>query len=262
MLGAIIGDIVGSIYEFNNIKSKDFPLFSDKCLFTDDTVMTIAISKAIMECNDDFSDLSFKAEYYMRKLGRLYPNCGYGGRFRNWIFSDIMTAYNSYGNGSAMRVSSCAWAGKSLEEVKMLSRMVTEVTHNHEEGIKGAEAVAVCIFLARNKETKEKIKDYINKNYYCLNFTLDEIRSTYKFNATCKETVPQAIIAFLEANSFEDAIRNAISIGGDSDTLAAITGSIASAYYNIPNEIKAKALTYLDDWLLTILFEFESKYQQ
>lgn len=261
MLGAIIGDIVGSIYEFNNIKSKDFPLFSDKCLFTDDTVMTIAISKAIMECNGDYSELSFKAEYYMRKLGRLYPNCGYGGRFRNWIFSDTMTAYNSYGNGSAMRVSSCAWAGKSLEEVKMLSRMVTEVTHNHEEGIKGAEAVAVCIFLARNKETKEKIKDYINKNYYCLNFTLDEIRSTYKFNATCKETVPQAIIAFLEANSFEDAIRNAISIGGDSDTLAAITGSIASAYYNIPNEIKAKALTYLDDSLLDILHEFENKYE-
>ncbi len=261
MLGAIIGDIVGSIYEFNNIKSRDFPLFSDKCLFTDDTVMTLAISKAIMECNGDYSDLSFKTQYYMRKLGRLYPNCGYGGRFRNWIFTDTMTAYNSYGNGSAMRVSSCAWAGKSLEEVKMLSRMVTEVTHNHEEGIKGAEAVAVCIFLARNKETKEKIKEYINKNYYCLNFTLDEIRSTYKFNATCKETVPQAIIAFLEANSFEDAIRNAISIGGDSDTLTAITGSIASAYYNIPNEIRKKALTYLDDRLLDILHEFENKYE-
>lgn len=261
MLGAIIGDIVGSIYEFNNHRSKDFKLLDDRCYFTDDSVMTIAIAKALLKSEKDFSNLSEKTIYYMQNIGRLYPDSGYGGNFYHWVFSNNPKPYNSFGNGAAMRVSSCAWFGNTIDEVKKLSKMVTEVTHNHPEGIKGAEATAVAIFLARNGKSIEYIRDYINKNYYKIDFTLDEIRDTYYFNEICQDTVPQAIEAFLESTSFEDAIRNAISIGGDSDTLAAITGSIAEAYYGIPNDIREKALKYLDERLLNILIEFEQIFQ-
>lgn len=260
MIGAIIGDIVGSRFEWDNHRSRDFDLLTYKCFFTDDTVMSIAICEALMTCKNDYSDLSEQAVLCMQKVGRPYPNCGYGGMFNKWMYSDSPEPYNSYGNGAAMRVSGCGFAGNSIDEVKMLSHEVTAVTHNHPEGIKGAEATAVAVFLARSGRNILEIRDYIDKHYYPINFTLDEIRDTYKFNETCQETVPQALVAFFESTSFEDAIRNAISIGGDSDTLAAITGGIAEAYYGVPTHIRKHALTYLDERLLNILLEFENKY--
>lgn len=260
MLGAIIGDIVGSRFEWNNNKTKHFELLNDKCFFTDDTVMTLAIAKAILHSKSDYSDLSSLSIKYMQEVGRNYPSCGYGGSFGLWVFSNNPKPYNSFGNGAAMRVSPVGFVAKSLDQAIWLSKKVTEVTHNHPEGIKGAEATAVAIYLARNGYNINDIKNYIDKHYYKMNFTLDEIRDTYKFNETCQDTVPQAIMAFLESTSFEDAIRNAISIGGDSDTLAAITGGIAEACYGIPKEIRNKALTYLDKRLLNILLDFENKY--
>lgn len=238
MIGAIIGDIVGSVYEFDNIKTKEFPFITEKCSITDDSIMTLAICEALMNCQNDYSDLSEKTIYYMRNIGRNYPYCGFGGRFFDWIFSDDMPAYNSFGNGSAMRVSGIAWVANSIEEVKKLSRLVTEISHNHPEGIKGAEATAVATYMARTGCSKEEIRQVIQRDYYPLNFTLDKIRPTYQFNEICQDSVPQAIQAFLESTSFEDAIRNTISIGGDSDTLGAITGAIAEAFYGVPQKYK------------------------
>ena len=260
MLGAIIGDIVGSRFEWNNNKSKQFDLLTYKCSVTDDSIMTLAIAKALLESKSDYSDLSENAVKYMQNIGQHYPNCGYGGHFREWIYSDNPKPYNSYGNGAAMRVSACGFVANTLEEVKQLSKSVTEVTHNHSEGIKGAEATAVAIFLARSGKNLLEIRDYITKNYYPLNFSLDEIRDNYEFNESCQGTVPQALEAFFESKNFEDAIRNAISIGGDSDTIAAITGGIAGAYYGIPTDIRKHALTFLDERLLKILVEFENNY--
>ena len=260
MLGAIIGDIVGSRFEFRNNKSKEFELFNNKCTFTDDTVMTLAIAKAILHSKSDYSDLSSLSIKYMQEVGRNYPSCGYGGSFGLWVFSNNPKPYNSFGNGAAMRVSPVGFVAKSLDQAISLSKKVTEVTHNHPEGIKGAEATAVAIYLARNGYNINDIKNYIDKHYYKMNFTLDEIRDTYKFNETCQDTVPQAIMAFLESTDFEDAIRNAISIGGDSDTIAAITGGIAEAYYGVPVEIRENALKYLDENLKSILLEFENNF--
>lgn len=260
MLGAIIGDIVGSVYEWHNHKSKDFTFLTYNNFFTDDSVMSLAIAKALLEAKEDYSNLNEMAVKYMQEIGRNYPNCGYGGGFYNWMFSNNPKPYSSYGNGAAMRVSACGFVANSIEETVLLSRRVTEVTHNHPEGIKGAEATAVAIYLAKSGSNILEIRDYINKHYYPMNFRLDDIRESYKFNETCQDTVPQAIEAFLESKSFEDAIRNAISIGGDSDTLAAITGGIAEAYYGVPTDIRKHALTYLDERLLSILVEFENKY--
>lgn len=260
MLGAIIGDIVGSRFEWNNIKTKDFDFLTYKCFVTDDSIMSLGVAKAVCECNGDYSVLSEKAVKYMQEIGRPYPLCGYGGMFRQWMYSDDPKPYGSYGNGAAMRVSACGFAASSLEEAVDLSRKVTEVTHNHPEGIKGAEATAVAIYLAKNGSSILEIRDYINANYYPMNFTLDGIRDSYEFNETCQDTVPQAIMAFLESESFEDAIRNAISIGGDSDTLAAITGGVAEAYYGIPAEMRKHALTFLDELQLSVLNEFEGKF--
>jgi type I restriction enzyme M protein len=260
MLGAVIGDIVGSIYEYKNCKSKNFEFLTSKNFFTDDSVMSIAIAKALLMAKPDFSDLSEMAVKYMQEIGRPYPNCGYGGHFTEWMYSNNPKPYYSFGNGSAMRVGPCGFVANSIEEAKLLSKKVTEVTHNHPEGIKGAEATAVAIYLARTGSTIKEIRDYINVHYYPMNFTLKQIRPTYHYYVTCQGTVPQAIMAFLESNSFEDAIRNAISIGGDSDTLAAITGSIAEAYYGIPSFMRMHALSYLDGRLLNLLLEFESKY--
>ncbi len=195
----------------------------------------------------------------MQEIGRKYPNCGFGGMFRKWMFSDDPEPYNSFGNGAAMRVSPCGFIAGTEEEAILLSRKVTEVTHNHPEGLKGAEAVSVAIFMARNGAVKNEIKERIEKDYYDLNFTLDSIRGDYQFNETCQRTVPQAIVAFLESASFEDAIRGAVSLGGDSDTLAAITGSIAEAFYGVPSDLKSMALTYLDRELLDIYEEWENK---
>ncbi len=276
MLGAIVGDIVGSVYEWHNIKTKEFPLFHDDCFFTDDTVMTCAVAEAVMNggTKDDFIDA-------MKKYGRMYPNADYGGHFGAWLLSDDRKPYNSFGNGSAMRISPCAWVmncgfcartGLWPTQGRAMAKLSAEVTHNHPEGVKGAMATADAIFMCRfyfggyckdystpidddPDECKRRIKSHIERTYgYDLSSkTLDEIRPAYSFNETCQETVPQAILAFLESTDFEDAIRNAISLGGDSDTLAAITGSIAEAAYGIPDSIKEKAYSYLDEPLRDVL---------
>ena len=276
MLGAIVGDIVGSVYEWHNIKTKEFSLFRDDCFFTDDTVMTCAVAEAVMNggTKDDFIDA-------MKKYGRMYPNADYGGHFGAWLLSDDRKPYNSFGNGSAMRISPCAWVmncgfcartGLWPTQGRAMAKLSAEVTHNHPEGVKGAMATADAIFMCRfyfggyckdystpidddPDECKRRIKSHIERTYgYDLSSkTLDEIRPVYSFNETCQETVPQAILAFLESTDFEDAIRNAISLGGDSDTLAAITGSIAEAAYGIPDSIKEKAYSYLDEPLRDVL---------
>jgi len=260
MIGAIVGDIVGSIYEFDNHRGKEFPLCGKGCFATDDSIMTLAIAKAVMLSKPDHSDLGRNAVKHMREVGQPYPSCGYGGRFFQWMYSDNPAPYNSFGNGAAMRVSPVAYEAKSLEDVKLMSRLVTEVTHNHPEGIKGAEAVAVATWLALHDFDKSEIDHYIRENYYPMDFTIDEIRPTYRFNETCQDTVPQAIKAFLESENFEDAIRIAISVGGDSDTLASITGAIAGAYYGVPSAIKIQANRYLDDRLSVILRDFCLRY--
>ncbi|NLL20095.1 MAG: ADP-ribosylglycohydrolase [Clostridia bacterium] len=257
MLGAITGDIVGSRFEFNNYRRKDFELFAAGCQVTDDSIMTLAVVKALMEAAKleslgDYSLVEQLAVKYMQEIGRKYPSCGYGGMFEEWVFSDEPKPYNSFGNGAAMRISPVGFMAGTETEVIQLSKAVTGVTHNHPEGIKGAEAVAVVVFMARQGCTKDEIRDQIDRFYYPLDFTIDGIRDTYEFNETCQETVPQAIQAFLESVSFEDAIRTAVSVGGDSDTLAAITGAVAEAYYGIPEDIKIKALIYLDDELRAI----------
>jgi len=252
MIGAIIGDIVGSRFEWNNHRSKVFELFTPECFATDDSIMTLAIAKALMESREDWSDLGQQAVRCMQEVGRPYPDCGFGGSFWNWIYSDHPQPYNSFGNGAAMRVSACGFLAGSLSEARLLSRLVTEVSHNHPEGIKGAEATAVAIYLARTGHSMADIRRTIEQEYYPLAFTLDGIRDTYQFNETCQDTVPQALVAFFESTGFEDAIRNAISIGGDSDTLAAITGGVAEAYYGVPEPLRQQALGYLDDRLLAI----------
>ncbi len=261
MLGAIIGDIAGSRFEgVINHKSKEFDFFNQHCDFTDDTVLTVAIAAAVWACKGDYKKLGENAVKTLHCFGRLYEDRGYGGMFCQWLYSKNKRPYNSYGNGAAMRVSPVAWAAKTLPQAKAFSRVVTEVTHNHPEGIKGAEATAVCIFLARKDYEIAKIRRHISKNYYPLDFTLDEIRDTYDFDASCQGSVPQAIEAFLESNSFEDAIRNAISIGGDSDTIAAITGSIAEAYYGIPLALRRRGLSYLDVNFKKIITDFEKTF--
>ena len=244
MLGAIIGDIVGSRFEWHNIKTKQFDFLTHSCFFTDDSVMSLAIAKAILETKQS-TQLKANAVICMQEIGRHYPDCGYGGSFRKWMFSSNPKPYHSYGNGAAMRVSACGFAAFSLKEAIAMSKAVTEVTHNHPEGLKGAEATTVALYMARTGSSILEIRDCIDKHYYPMNFTLDGIRDSYRFNETCQDTVPQALMAFFESTSFEDAIRNAISIGGDSDTLAAITGGIAEAYYGIPEAIRTHALTFL-----------------
>ncbi len=260
MLGAIIGDLVGSRFERNNYKRKDFEFLTYQCFFTDDSVMSLAVAQAIMECGSNYHDLSDRTVECMRRIGRIYPNCGYGSSFYHWLYSDDPKPYNSYGNGAAMRVSAAGFAAKDMEEVKILSKKVTEITHNHPEGLKGAEATAVAVYLARTGSNILEIRDMIQKHYYSLDFTLDEIRSVYEFHAACQDSVPQAMAAFFESENFEDAIRNAISIGGDGDTIVAITGGIAEAYYGIPTEIRRHALTFLDKELLKILIDFENRF--
>lgn len=268
MLGAIIGDIAGSRFEFNNHKSKDFELFAEDCFVTDDSIMTIAVGKAIMvalreapdagrEHDDYFHErLALLTVEFMQVIGRNYPDCGYGARFLQWLFSDAPRPYNSFGNGAAMRVSPAGLIAESLEDAEGLAETVTAVTHNHQEGIKGAAATATAIYLAKKGALKSEIREHLNRHFYPLDFTIDAIRPTYRFDETCQETVPQAIQCFLESNSFEDAIRTAISLGGDSDTLAAITGSIAGAYYGIPEDLGQKALSFLDEELRTLYDEW------
>ena len=267
LIGAIVGDIAGSRFEWLNCKSKDFTLLvgqhegAEPCCFTDDTVMTLAIADAIMKWHESgdnsYRALSSCATKSMQAFGRRYPNAGYGGSFMAWLQDKNPRPYNSWGNGAAMRVSACGWAGRTLDEVKAMSRAVTEVTHNHPEGIRGAEATAVATFLARSDKSMADIRKVVVSNYYRLNFSLDEIRDSYKFDVSCLGSVPQALEAFFESTSFEDAIRNAISIGGDSDTIGAICGAVAGAYYGVPDDIRAKAKTFLGQNLTKTLHAFE-----
>ena len=252
MIGAIIGDIVGSRFEFNNWKRKDFQFFKQQCRPTDDSVMTLAVAAALLEAGEDAEALRASAIQWMQMLGRSYPRSGFGGRFYEWIFAENPQPYGSYGNGAAMRISPVGFYARSEDEVKRLSEIVTGVSHNHPESLKGAEAVAMAIYLARNGADKAAIRDRIARDYYQIDFTLDEIRPKYRFDVSCQGSVPQALEAFFEAESFEDAIRNAISIGGDSDTIAAIAGGIAEAFYGVPVATAWAAERFLDDALREI----------
>jgi len=257
MLGAIIGDVVGSPYEFGAKKTKEFELFCSESRPTDDSVMTIAVGCACVEadCGDE-DEFKRILVWKMRELGRQYPRAGFGDLFYDWLMGDDEEAYGSYSNGSAMRVSPVAWAADSLKEVERLAKWSAEVSHNHPDGIKGAQAVAAAIFLARTGASKEEICEYIEENYYELDFTLDEIRPGYRHDMSCEGSVPQAIKSFLEAEDFEDAIRNAISLGGDGDTQAAIAGSIAEAFFGIPDELQEEVFDYLDEDLTDYYWEY------
>ena len=232
MIGALIGDTVGSVYEFNNINTKDFPLFDKECFLTDDSILTLAIAEIIQ---NNWQNDKAKVIETIKRWGRAYPDRGYGGRFARWLFSDDTEAYNSFGNGASMRISPVGWYARSEEEVKELSRLVTEVTHNHPEGIKGAEVVAMCIYYARMGKSKDFIREYVSK-YYNLDFDYEDLVKNFEFDETCQNTVPQAIYCFLISTSFEDCLRTTISIGGDCDTTAAISCAIAEAYYKDINE--------------------------
>ena len=250
LLGALAGDVIGSVYEYNAPKSTEFKLFTPYSQITDDSVLTIAIADAIINRR---SYLDCVREYALK-----FPGSGYGGYFRQWMYSKNPQPYNSFGNGSAMRVSPVGWAFDTVEETLRQAKASAEITHNHPEGIKGAQAVALAIFWARNGATKEQIRSEITKQFgYDLSFTLDEIRPGYRFDETCQKNVPPAIVAFLESNDFEAAIRNAISLGGDADTLAAITGSIAEAFYGgVPEEIVDEVRQRVPDALWAIVKAF------
>lgn len=232
MYGAIIGDIIGSKYEFDNIKTKDFPLISEGCSYTDDSIMTAAVARALLRAHEGAEFRPVLIEE-MQSFGRTYPHPqgGYGRRFSTWLHSGDPQPYNSYGNGSAMRASPCGIIAVTLDEALALAKVSAEVTHNHPEGIKGAQAVAAAVFLAKRSLNKDQIREYLQENFYPLDRSLDEIRPDYGFYESCQKTVPEAIQAFLESVSYEDAIRNAVSLGGDSDTIGAITGAIAWSYY-------------------------------
>lgn len=258
MLGAVIGDIAGSRFEFDNYRHTDFDIFSPDSDFTDDTICTVAIADWVLQgCNDNLASI-------LQGWCRAYPcpKGAYGGRFSHWIEWKDPEPYNSWGNGSAMRVSAVGWAFATLEETLHFAEQSAIVTHNHPEGIKGAQAVAAAIFWARTGIAKAQIKENIARQFgYDLSQSCDQIRPHYHFNESCQETVPQAITAFLESDDFEHAIRLAVSLGGDSDTLAAITGSIAEAYYGIPTAMREHALAILPRRIAETLLTFESKYQ-
>ena len=259
MIGAIIGDVAGSRFEWANHRAKDFEMFHRKCHPTDDSVMSLAVAQAILQRGDDREALSENAAACMQKLGRAY-DVGYGRGFKRWIWLEDPRPYNSFGNGSAMRVGPCGFAAGSLEEAKELSAAVTCVTHNHPEGMKGAEAIAAAVYLARSGMDKEGIREFIQDSYYRLHFTIDGIRDSYKFEVSCQGSVPVALEAFFESVDFEDAVRTAISVGGDSDTIAAMAGAVAEAYYGVPEDMIRSVIRYLDQALLEILCEFERQY--
>ena len=263
MFGAILGDIIGSPYEFDRgQKVKDFPLFRESSLFTDDTVMTIAVAEAFMEAEKDTTEEEIRQLLVsnMRRWGRKYPYAGYGMRFSIWLAEPRPKPYGSYGNGSAMRVSSAAWLFDDLETVRKMARLSAEVTHNHPEGIKGAESTAAAIFLARTGKSKAEIRAYIETEFgYDLSRTCDEIRPDYYHVESCMETVPEAITAFLEGESFEDVIRTAVSLGGDCDTLTAIAGSMAEGFYGIPEVMKKESYKRVTDEMADVMRRFEER---
>lgn len=262
MYGTILGDIIGCPFEFDRgDKTKDFKLFSRRSHFTDDSVMTLAVCEALLKVGQDATvkEIEDAVITSMQSWGRRYPHEGYGGYFRCWLTARHPEPYNSFGNGSAMRVSAAGWLYDSLEKTRVVAKATANVTHNHPEGIKGAEATASAIFMARNGSSKEEIKKYIeNEFHYDLNRTLDEIRPSFHMHETCQKTVPEAIIAFLEAKDFEDAIRNAVSLGGDTDTLGAITGSIAEAYFGIPEALRSECRNRINKDMRDVVDTFYS----
>lgn len=269
MLGAILGDIVGSRFEFIDDfkRPKDFVLFTPSCHPTDDSLMTLAVAQALLLAKGDLTVLKSQVIRSMVQIGRKHPNVGWGGRFHQWLFEEGGShPMNSFGNGAGMRISPVGWVADSEEEVRKLSETVTAVSHNHPEGLKGAEAVAMAVYLARIGGSKEEIRARMQTYYPRLadsSFTIKSIHGQYGYDdegqwVTCQGSIPQALIAFLDSEGFEDAIRNAICIGGDSDTIGAMTGSIAEAYYGIPYELEDKALSYLPDDLLSIYYAFQT----
>ena len=254
MIGAIAGDIIGSVYEARPIKTKDFPLFQNRSRFTDDSVLTVAVAKAILEKSG--------YEETVQDMGRRYPHAGYGGSFMRWLMSEHPRPYNSWGNGAAMRVSPVGFAFDDEKIVLAEAEKTAEITHNHPEGIKGAQATALAVFLARTGTGKNDIRMRISREFgYDLDRTVDDIRPGYSFDVSCQGTVPEAVVAFLDSDSWEDAVRNAVSLGGDSDTLACITGGIAEAFYGgVPKEIEREAYARLPEDLKSITKEFLKKY--
>ncbi len=263
MYGAISGDMIGSPYEFDQgKKSKDFPLFIESSHFTDDTVMTVAVAEGLMKTAGEPDDevvwevLVDRMQFW----GRKYPDAGYGARFKKWLQQEHPEPYGSYGNGSAMRVSAAGWLADSLQEARRLARLSAEVTHDHPEGVKGAESVASAVYLARTGHDKKEIRDYVTAEFgYDLSRTCDEIRPEYHHVESCQQTVPEAITAFLEGESFEDVIRTAVSLGGDCDTLTAIAGSMAEAYYSVPEALQEECRKRLDEDLLRVADEFAER---
>ncbi len=260
MIGALIGDIVGSRFERNNCRSRNFELLTPECHITDDSVMTLAVAEAILACGGRREELSRLAVATMRNFGRHWARGCYGGRFSRWLYSENPQPYGSYGNGSAMRVSPCAWAAESLKDALDMARRVTVVTHDHPEGIRGAEAVTAVIWFARQGESLQGIRKKVEASWYRLDFTLDEIRDSYVWDVSCQGSVPQAIEAFLEADSVESAVRNAVSIGGDSDTIAAMAASMAEAVFGVPEELRKRILGRLEPPLLDVVERFERRF--
>lgn len=259
IIGSICGDVIGSSHEFHPIKTKDFRLYNHYSEFTDDTVMTLAIASWLIK--DKTSKDVLISE--IKKFGLKYPNAGYGRMFYFWLHQDNPEPYGSWANGSAMRVSPVAWVADSLDEAQELAKMSAVVTHDHPEGIKGALATCDAIFLARTCSSKDEIKRHIEKNYgYDLNRKVDDIRPDYDFDVSCAGSVPESIICFLEADNFEDTIRNAVSLGGDADTQAAIAGGIASAFWEVPPKISARSIRRLDSNLLETFIKFREKYEK
>lgn len=263
MLGAILGDIIGSPYEHRMVrpmKSKDFPLFGKRCHFTDDTVTTIAVAEALMIGKRDrhgyVTPLRDRLQYWCRQ----YPNVGFGGLFRKWFMKDHAAPYGSFGNGAAMRVAPAGWVGENLDEAQELAELTAVVSHDHPQAIIGAIAVASAIYLARVGTSKEEIRSYIQDHFYPLDKSVDDIRPTYSFICDTEHSVPEAITCFLESESFEDAIRNAVSLGGDTDTQAAMAGAMAEAYYGIPKELAVTGWNYLPDGMRRVVQDFHDQY--
>ena len=257
MLGAIIGDTAGSVYQFYNTRTKDFKLFTNRSRPTDDSIMTLAVAEILLSSDTSYENVVNT----FRKWGNNYPYAGYGGRFGHWLRVSNPKPYNSCGDGSAMRISPVGWVAKSEEEVVKLSRAVTEVTHNHPEGIKGAEVVAMCIFKARMGASKEQLREYIVSQYPIVE-TLDyeDLRKNYEFYEICQRTVPQALYCFLISKDFEDCLRTTISIGGDCDTTAAMSCAVAEAFYGIPNDLKEQIMEYLDIDMIELIEKFQKEF--
>lgn len=254
MIGALVGDIIGSPYEFGGVKRTDFELFKEESQFTDDSVMTLAVAKWLVEDKEHTIEKLIK---YMQELGRKYPDAGYGGHFYSWLYDSNPQPYYSFGNGAGMRVSPVGLYANTLDEALALAALTAAVSHNHPEGVKGAQAIATSVFLCKNGKTKKEIKDYVENAFgYNLNRTIAEIRTDYSFDVSCQGSVPEAIIAFLEGNSFEDVVRLAISLGGDSDTIGCMAGAIAACMYTIPEEISKRCDSILSDELRGIKDKF------